>query len=388
MSMRSFYRSGLPLLTLSIGLIWLGHSLQFFNNGMFWDLGIYEKAVAVYNSGGDPYSLNGYLSFVYQPLVLRLMAVFGSSLGIIFIVGYISALGFFLSSLGAKLSWWLYSFLAFAYCGIGAISLGSGNVTAFLHLVLLGILLRSIRNPNITRSYKSFILAVTLFSLIKPYMLAYLLIPLITSSRTKHQKSAWVGVLLAACFVGLVMLCSVLYFGSEFQAFLAAVKGQTLGKRDLGYGLVMYFYDYYLSAGDLIYRAFVLHFAIIGALLVGTLFLAIRNKQIHQPSFTLLLYFLLTILNPRLKVYDLFPALIALFIYVAAFQKSAPIRILFVLAYALSLSQLAGSTLFAHSGILSAPLNVYYLTMGIIFACALSTLVNNKKPFEKMNSVL
>jgi ABC-type lipoprotein release transport system permease subunit len=35
-------------------------------------------------------------------------------------------------------------------------------------------------------------------------------------------------------------------------------------------------------------------------------------------------------------------------------------------AYALSLKQLAGTPLFAHTGILSDPLNIYYLTMGLI----------------------
>ena len=369
------------LLTLLISIAWSLYSVQFLAQGIFWDLGIYEKAVGVFNAGGNPYELNGYLSFVYQPLVLRAMAMFGASLGPVLIVLYIASLLFFLRSLGTNRSWWLYSFLAFAYCGIGTISIGSGNVTVFFHLVLLGLLLRSIGDEETLEGSSSnrtgaFILAVLLFSLVKPYMLAYLLIPLVSTWKTTQQKSIWTLAFLAGALFALTLLLSSLYFGAEFQSFLSAVQGQTIGKRDLGYGLVMYFYEYYLSAGPLIYRAFVLHFAILGAVILIALFLAKRSGLLNSARFTLLLYFLLTILNPRLKVYDLFPALIALFIFASPLKQGSVTKWLFVIAYALSLSQLVGTPLFAHTGILSDPLNVYYLTMGLVLMGLLPTFIS------------
>jgi hypothetical protein len=371
------------LLPMIIGVIWVAYSLQFLNQGIFWDLGIYERAVNVFNAGGNPYELNGYLSFVYHPLVLRVMAWFGSYLGLALITLYIVSLLFFFISLGNNRSWWLYSFLAFAYCGIGTISIGSGNITVFFHLVILGILLKSITNEqtlkaNSGRLITSFILAVAVFSLVKPYMLAYLLIPLVMTWKTHQQKSVWSLTFLAGLVLALTLLLSSLYFGAEFQSFLSAVQGQTIGKRDLGYGLVMYFYEYYLSAGSLIYRAFVLHFAILGAILLITLFLAKRSGALNTSRFALLLYFLLTILNPRLKVYDLFPALIALFIYTSAFEQSKLIKSLFVIAYALSLSQLGDTPLFAHTGILSDPLNIYYLTMSLVMIGVIPLLLGSK----------
>jgi len=51
---------------------------------------------------------------------------------------------------------------------------------------------------------------------------------------------------------------------------------------------------------------------------------------------------------------------------------------LFVIAYALSLSQLVGTPLFANTGILSDPLNVYYLTMGLVLVTLVPSLI--KKP--------
>ena len=369
-----------PLL---IGIVWLTYSIQFLDQGIFWDLGIYEKAVAVFNQGGNPYELNGYLSFVYHPFVLRFMALFGSNLGLVLIGAYLLSLLFFLRSLGSNRSWWLYTFLAFAYCGIGTISIGSGNVTAFFHLVLLSILLRHISIGNSgaatpSASFTGFILAVLLFSLVKPYLLAYLLIPLVMTWKSDQQKSIWTLTLLAGFFLAIVLLLSSLYFGAEFQSFIAAVQGQTIGKHDLGYGLVMYFYEYYSSAGPLIYRAFVLHFGILSILILAILYLAKRSQLIQKPQFALLLYFLLTILNPRLKVYDLFPALIALFIYASALDQTKVIKALFIFAYALSLKQLAGTPLFAHTGILSDPLNVYYLTMGLVLLGLAPNLIGQR----------
>jgi hypothetical protein len=371
----------LSLILVLIGALWTLYSLQFLNQGIFWDLGIYEKAVGVFNAGGNPYELNGYLSFVYHPLVLRLMALFGNYLGIALMGAYLASLLFFIGSLGSNCSWWLYSFLAFAYCGLGTISIGSGNVTVFFHLALLGLLLRNIRDEEALGIGSSqlngvFILTVVIFSLVKPYMLAYLLIPLVSSWKTAWQKSIWSFTLMSAGLLALTLLLSSLYFGAEFQSFLSAVQGQTIGKRDLGYGIVMYFYEYYLSAGSLIYRAFVLHFVILSALILIVLFLGKHSGQLNTPRFALLLYFLLTILNPRLKVYDLFPALIALFIFASPLKQILTSKWLFMIAYALSLSQLVGTPLFAHTGILSDPLNVYYLTMGLVLIGLLPSLLS------------
>jgi hypothetical protein len=374
----------LPLIApMIIGVIWAIYSLQYLNQGIFWDLGIYQKAVTVFNEGGNPYELGGYLSFVYQPLVLRGMALFGTHLSTALILGYIASLLFFLRSLGSNTSWWLYSFLAFAYCGAGTISIGSGNVTVFCHLILLGFLLHLISNEkrsisNTTQEYFPFILSVVVFGLIKPYMLAYLLIPIVLSWKSEQQKSTWALILLAGILSILVPLISSLYFAFEFQSFLAALQGQTIGKHDLGYGLLMYFYEYYSSAGHLIYRAFVLHFTILAALILTILILGNQKGLTQKPIFALLLYFLLTILNPRLKIYDLFPALLALFIYASTFGQSSFNKGLFIIAYILSLAQLPNIPFLSSSGALSNPLNVYYLTMTIIMIGVLSSLLKNK----------
>ncbi len=381
-----FYQ--IPLL--AIGMIWLIFSLQFLNKGIFWDLGIYQKAVLIFNSGGNAYDTSQYPSnfssgighlFIYQPLVLRGMAYFGDKLGMIAVLAYAGSLLFFATSLGKQKSWWLTSFIAFAYCGLGTVAIGSGNVTAFLHLVLIGLLLRNI-NVNKNR-FSYFIALVILFSLIKPYFIAYLLIPLAMSYQTMQMKKVWLSTFFSGVIFVAIVAGSFWYFGDEFKAFMTAVKVQTIDKHDLGHGILMYFYEYYRSAGSLIYRAYVLHFAILGGLILSVLLLGKRLHLINQPNFALLLYFFLTILNPRLKVYDLFPAILVLLLFCSTLSQNLIGGILVVAAYALTLSQLTDTPLFAYHGLLADPLNVYYLTMGLIFISALLSLKPSTEPALK-----
>ena len=375
-----------------LGLIWLVASFQFVENGIFWDLSIYAKAINVLNSGGDPYSpdqLSGYLSFVYHPLVLHVMALFGSWLSLALMAFYIASIVYFLLGLRKNSNLWLSAFLAFAYCGIGFISIASGNLTVFFHLILLGILARDAsqdleqkKNSKLPTSRNTtFVILLLAFSIVKPYFLIYLAIPLIMQWGKKEGFAKKLRLVLTWMSIFIIlMVSSSLFYGAEFSAFITSLQNQTLGKRDLGYGFVMFFYDYYLSAGPLIYRAFFLHFAIAFLLLLISVYLAIKNKWLSTDNsnsayFPFLLYFLLTLFNPRLKVYDLFPAFFALYVYFFSLKPSLVSRLLFLLAYALSLAQLTGSVFFVSQGIFANPMNVYCWSMGIVFLAILTRLV-------------
>ena len=379
---------------IAIGCTLVFFSFELFENTIFWDLGIYAKAINIFNSGGDPYSpdqLGGYLSFVYHPLVLHVMALFGSWLLLVLITFYITSIIYFLFSLKKNSNLWLSAFLAFAYCGIGFISIASGNLTVFFHLILLGILARDAsqdleqkKNSKLPTSINTtFVVLLLVFSIVKPYFLIYLAIPLIMQwgkkegfAKTLRLVLTWMSIFI------ILMVSSSLFYGAEFSAFITSLQNQTLGKRDLGYGFVMFFYDYYLSAGPLIYRAFVLHFAIAFLLLLISIYLAIKNKwlsagNLNSAYFPFLLYFLLTLFNPRLKVYDLFPAFFALYVYFFSLKPTTVSRLLFLLAYALSLAQLTGSVFFVSQGIFANPMNVYYWSMGLVLLAILTRLVKS-----------
>ena len=377
----------------AIGFIWIAFSFQFIENGIFWDHEIYTKAIAVFNNGGNPYfpdQFDGYLSFVYHPLVLHVMALFGSLLSPLLIVFYFATIIYFLFSLKKNSNLWLSTFLAFAYCDIGFISIASGNLTVFFHLILLAILVRGSSQdldqnknrklPSSTSTNSTFVILALAFSIVKPYFLIYLLIPLIMQwgknegfAKTLRLVLTWTSIFLV------LIISSSLFYGSEFSAFTTALQNQTLGKHDMGFGIVMFFYDYYLSAGSLIYRAFILHFFIAGLVLLVFMYLAIKNKCIITDkktfsSFPFLLYFLLTLFNPRLKVYDFFPALLALYIYFFSLKLTAVSRLLFLLAYILSLTQLTGTLFFVNHGIFSNPINTYYCSIGMILSLILIRL--------------
>ena len=377
-----------------IGFSWGTAVFNAFENGIFWDLGIYAKAINIFNSGGDPYSpdqLRSYLSFVYHPLVLHVMALFGSWLSLALMAFYIASIVYFLLGLRKNSNLWLSAFLAFAYCGIGFISIASGNLTVFFHLILLGTLARDAsqdleqkKNSKLPTSINTtFVILLLAFSIVKPYFLIYLAIPLIMQwgkkegfAKTLRFVLTWMSIFI------ILMISSSLFYGAEFSAFITSLQNQTLGKRDLGYGFVMFFYDYYLSAGPLIYRAFVLHFLIAVALLLISIYLAIKNKwlstdNLNSAYFPFLLYFLLTLFNPRLKVYDLFPAFFALYVYFFSLKPSLVSRLLFLLAYALSLAQLTGSVFFVNQGIFANPMNVYYWSMGLVLLAILTRLVKS-----------
>lgn len=388
--MKSLSRS-LPIyICLIIGIIWLIFSFQFLNQGIFWDLGIYEKAILIHNSGGNAYDTSQYRSsasggighlFVYQPLMLRALAFLGPLAWVVLLFLYAASLLLFFQSIRKNNSWWLASFFAFTYCGLGTVAIGSGNVTTFLHLTLISLLLRNI--TAIKNKFIYFMALVVIFSLIKPYFIAYLLIPIVITYQTSQMKKVWFSTFFSATIFAAIFTFSFLYFGEEFKAFMTAVKVQTIDKHDLGHGILMYFYEYYRSAGALIYRAYVLHFAILGGLILLVLLFGKRLHLINKPNFALLLYFLLTILNPRLKVYDLFPAILTLLLFYSTLPQSALSRVLLAVAYTLSLSQLTNTPLFAHRGILSDPLNVYYLTLGLILIGTFFSLKNGFGPTLK-----
>ena len=341
--------------------------------GYFWDLGIYLRAVDALNNGLDPYRLDGYLLFIYHPLVLHVMAIFGQNLNLILILLYFLSCLFFIYCIPKKQSYLLPCFFAFSYCGMGWLSLAGGNLTVYLHLVLLGILLKDVTKSP---SYYLFIIIVILFSVIKPYFLIYLALPIITQWNNKviiKNVAKFTGIT-TLIFIFILVFSSIKY-GDEFNAFTSALKNQTIGKHDLGFGFVMFFYDYYSSAGSLIYRAFLIHFMLAVIFLAIPLYLELKKGYANPITWPLLLYFLLSIFNPRLKDYDFSPSLIALLIYYFSLKQSLPSLLIFFLAYCASLTQLRDTLFFTHTGFFADPKQAYFFSAGLLYIFIIYRLI-------------
>lgn len=277
------------------------------NAKIFWDLNIYQSAVESYALNLNPYAVSSADLFIYHPLVLQLFTLANNKIGMALGFFYTLITLSFLLSLANRRELFIPFFLAFSFLGLGVLSIATGNVTLFLHLSLLSILIPGI---NSKKSKHLFNGAVVICSIIKPYMLAYLTIPCFMSFRKgeKITPSLKQGLAWLITFV-LILGIHTAIFSDLFFDFYAALNAQIITKGDLGLSV----YSYLTQVIKAQHIALALHFLIVGGCAFFVLRFFFSNKQADELAFVLALYFLLSLLNPRLKDYDIPPMLFALF---------------------------------------------------------------------------
>jgi hypothetical protein len=297
-------------------------SLVFFSyrwsrNGFFWDLAVYRRAVADYHRNLDPYRSDVFFPFVYHPLVLRLFVLLNSiaPLRVSLPLLEAAALGSFafefvrsrlpveLPGQGRK-RMILAAAAAGAFGGIGVPALMSGNVGSFMHFALIASLLHSRRVPSGPSVYLTYGL-ILLFALIKPYFLIFLALPILLSeSRMTAVACSAAAVLVFAA----AWLAFDLFRPVEFSHFIGALQSATLGSHDVGYT----FFGCFAGMINNSLLALALH-AVVSSLLIASVLLLFENRYGRAAEISpwiFVTYLLLTLANPRMKDYDLFPALI------------------------------------------------------------------------------
>jgi hypothetical protein len=188
--------------------------------------------------------------------------------------------------------------------GSSLIAFASGNISIFIHCTLVAHFLRCNR---LNKSYWSLAILCALFSLVKPYFLAYLLLILI------YDRSLRRGSILSATAI-LIWLTT--YFSAalidfaSFDNYLTAVRYVTSGIQDWGYS---YFGIFRRRLGD--EMALLAHFAILAASITFPLYLRIFRKFSNSQmlSFFPSVCYFIVCLNPRMKEYD-FGVLIFVFL--------------------------------------------------------------------------
>ncbi|GLQ16269.1 hypothetical protein [Maritalea porphyrae] len=280
-----------------------------FDRTVFWDLAVYQSAVDIHLNGGNAYTDIDGLKFVYPPLILTAMAIFGPYLSIILCGLIFGALLSFAHRGMHNLFWGLaISTAVFISPQIPQFyAFQTGNITAPLHILIIFALLHTNKGENLI----PFLVIVAIASLIKPYYLAYLVVPFffqIISIRliTMTGISAGVPVILFAL--------QYLAMPDLVGQFLSALKTQAIGTnelagagRDVGRGLY-----YYLGtvAGLPRVSAVLLHFALLLPFAGFTLFATRKLAHIiddERLRFEFLVFvgvIVAVILNPRLKAYD------------------------------------------------------------------------------------
>jgi hypothetical protein len=299
--------------------------------GFLWDISVYERAVADYGRGVDPYRTDIMFPFVYHPLVLRLFAILGSVLPLKVVLPALTlaALAWLSRELLDAMAWSgtaplqparetrehiigprqlaLAIAAASGFGGIGAPALLSGNMSPLMHFALMAALLRAGRSSSVIWRHLPYVL-ILLFALIKPYFLIFLAAPVLLYER-RIVAVGW-ALAVAALFAA-IWLSFQVYWTAEYAHFISILRWNILGRGDLGY---TFFYVFgAITQKPLL--AFELH-TIVSLLLIALVPLLFAKKYGRAIPFApqlLVLYLALTLANPRMKDYDLFPALIGFF---------------------------------------------------------------------------
>lgn len=308
----------------------------------FWDFSVYGRAVQEFNSGIDPYRVNVDLPFVYHPIVLRLFVMIDHwiPLSALLVVAYVSsavwlAIELTLSlpkrragtpitgAIDVGIQQIVTVFLAAAaFDGIGTVSLMACNLTPFMHFTLIAALLHTNRLGRGRLAWLP-ILLILAIAVIKPYFLTYLVLG-VALSRNKPLAVFIGGVVAAVALSSWVLYAH--FHPVENAAFLRALQITLVNREDFGHS----FYGVARKLGMGAVAAIAVHAAASVVLLAGALFVMARSLRTQPVPFASIsaLYLVLTIINPRMKEYDLFPAVCLVFLTLPFVTRYAAITIL------------------------------------------------------------
>lgn len=273
------------------------------NKTIFWDLNIYQIAANIQSNGGNAYLDLTSLRFVYPPYILFFFSWLGENLTLFFYVFYcISIVLFALSKTGKDMIIFSLISSALFYNFFFTFSFLTGNLTIYIHLLLILI-------ASSQYKYKSeiLIIATLLVSLIKPYFAAYILFIFLNPWTLKKKLSY----MLFFCSLLMIILISQLFIYSDLSKdFIFSLKTQVLGNSE-GIGADIGLAPYKLFEKIFRNKAIGLlsHF---GFILVSfnIIFKQVRflkrylNKAEYKKITFYLFLILITIINPRMKVYD------------------------------------------------------------------------------------
>jgi hypothetical protein len=277
--------------------------------GLFWDLDVYVRAVADLLAGANPYRSDVRLPFLYHPLVLQAFSLFGSRLFVALSLAYAAIAAWFLvRCAGLPVVDRYQLLLAASAIGVfGATSFASGNITTPMHLLLIAVVVGTAQSAGPSLLLPLLIVGL---SLVKPYFLAYAILPVVLA-RPGARRRAIATVSGAALVLGLVVSGDYLARPALSRAFLDALS-QLRERQEIGIGA--FYFLTHRGFPDAV--ALLGHVALVAALAAATMSAFARGKPADARTARLmtafLVYFLCTLLNPRLQVYDLFPAVVCL----------------------------------------------------------------------------
>ncbi len=293
---------------------------------LFWDLSVYERAISDYRASINPYRQDEFFLFIYHPYVLEALNLIGFAFPLkpTLIATYAICSLYFVHQLLAFIinaheqTHSKYSVIFWVilggciYGGAGTISFLTGNLTPYCHMLLISLFLAAYKKGK-SLSLAAFVISICALSIIKPYLLSYLiLLPYIT-----QKKRAAIITILSVALTTLLWLSAKLFNPDLYKSFMLALKNQTLGRADLGYSIFGIFHELLGSP-----VAILLHISIMTLLayIAFTLSRKADYEWFSKATIPITVAWLITI-NPRMKEYDFFIAII--FLYAIIFISSS-----------------------------------------------------------------
>jgi hypothetical protein len=295
----------------------------------FWDLTAYVEALdTIY-----PYRFDRPYPFIYPPFAADLFTLARSHLFEAISILYVAAAMLFLRAF-AQLNIprqfeWLLAICAMG--GLGVVSLLSGNVGTIMNLTVLALVFQASMGRSTSLLFLPIVIG--LGALIKPQFALYLgLLPCLERSR----RTAVVKMLAVGITVTSVHAIYVLFRPSDWNEYVQAIVKRTVVEKDFGWGpagLVTNFTDSNAAP----FAGYIVGMLIVGALSYAAWQKSVRTAQPVPKVFPVCLAFvILTFANPRMPLYDLFGAAIALIVCCGLADRAS--RMSWVLAVALAIN--------------------------------------------------
>lgn len=268
----------------------------------FWDLSSYVTAL----DAANPYNSDAVFPFLYPPVAADIFTLARSHLFELMSMAYVGAVISFLvvySKLDVPRRFeWLFAITAMG--GIGIISLKTGNVAIVMNFTLLALLLDA--GMGSARSRALLPVAIAAGALIKPQFLLYLgVLPVLV----QPFKAAALRMLAAGGAVAAIYAGYVVFRPAEWSDYVASVNHRMLTEQDFGWGSAAMMMQ--ITGSNI---AALAGYAAVLLCVAALAFVAWRKSRADAPlvSVACLAFVVLTFANPRVPLYDLYAAAIAL----------------------------------------------------------------------------
>ena len=276
-----------------------------------WDLTSYVEAL----DNPYPYRDQRTYPFLYPPFSADLFTLTRSHLFELLSIAYVAAAVVFLASFARihapRRFEWLFAMTAIG--GLGIVSLQSGNVAILMNLGLLAVAYQATQQAWARRLLPA---VIAFGALLKPQFAIYLLL-LPVVERNWRAAVAKIGA--AAAGIAVVYGLYMMLRPADWNEYIQAIAKRTIVEKDFGWG-PSGFIKHWSDNSVAMFGAYIAGLVIVGALALQVWW---RSARPSQPVVLSLAFIALTFANPRLPLYDVYAAAIALAV-VAACARTPP----------------------------------------------------------------